>query len=86
MFESQGEECFSKLVAVGGDVAEEGLGLNAQDKKTLIDNIHFVFHCAACLDFEASLKSAVNINLLGTRRIVRFCKQITNLKVGSEIT
>lgn len=80
LIELQGEEVFSKLAAVGGDVGEEGLGLSTKDKKTLIDNVHFVFHSAATLDFEASLKATVNINLLGTRRIVQLCKEITNLK------
>lgn len=81
MIELRGEKVFSKLAAVSGDVGEEGLGLNANDKSTLIENVHFVFHSAATLDFEANLKTTVNVNLLGTRRIVQLCKEITNLKV-----
>lgn len=80
VIELRGDEVFSKLAAISGDVGEEGLGLSANDKRTLIDNVHFVFHSAATLDFEASMKATVNINLVGTRRIVQLCKEITNLK------
>lgn len=47
----------------------------------LCDKVNIVVHCAASLDFETDLKTAVNINLLGTKRVVKLCKQITNLKV-----
>lgn len=69
------------MVAVAGDVGTPGLGLSAADKVVLIQNIHIVFHCAATLDFEASLRSTVTINLLGTREVVSLSKEITNLKV-----
>lgn len=68
-------------MAVAGDVGEENLGLSEEDKQLLRDNVNIVFHSAATLDFEASLKTTVNINLLGTRRVVGLCKTITNFKV-----
>lgn len=46
----------------------------------LIDNVNVVFHSAATLDFEATLKPTVEINLLGTRRVMQLCQQIKNLK------
>ncbi|KAJ9578550.1 hypothetical protein L9F63_005279, partial [Diploptera punctata] len=78
--EMRGVDIFQKLVAVAGDVGEENLGLSPSDRKLLIDNINIVFHSAATLDFEATLKPTVSINLLGTRRVVQLCKDISRLK------
>ncbi|XP_001601168.1 putative fatty acyl-CoA reductase CG8306 [Nasonia vitripennis] len=73
-------DLFKKIIAVGGDVGEEHLGLSSVDRLTLVEHVQIVFHSAATLDFEADLKSTVNINLLGTRRVVEFCQEIRNLK------
>lgn len=75
-------DLFKKIIAVGGDVGEEHLGLSSVDRLTLVEHVQVVFHSAATLDFEADLKSTVNINLLGTRRVVEFCQEIRNLKVS----
>jgi len=47
----------------------------------LCDNVNIVVHCAATLDFETDLKTAVTVNLLGTKRIVELSKKIKNLQV-----
>jgi len=74
---------FSKIVAVEGDVGQENLGISEADRQTLINNVHVVFHSAATLDFFQTLKETTNINLLGTRRVVELCKQLTKLEVKS---
>lgn len=66
-----------------GDIAEENLGLSDDDLKMLHDNVNIVVHCAATLDFETDLKTAVSINLMGTKRIVELCKEIRNLQVST---
>lgn len=62
-----------------GDVGEENLGLSADDRQTLINNVNVVIHSAATLDFQASLRPTVMINLLGTRQVMELCKDIKNL-------
>lgn len=47
----------------------------------LCDNVNIVVHCAATLDFETDLKTAVIVNLMGTKRIVELSKKIKNLQV-----
>jgi len=71
----------NKLIAVSGDISEDKLGLSDVDFNILCDNIHIVVHCAATLDFETDLKTAVNINLLGTKRILELSKKIKHLQV-----
>jgi len=71
---------FNKIKPVSGDISEEKLGLSDDDFKMLCDNVNIVVHCAATLDFETDLKTAVNINLMGTIRVVELSKQIKNLQ------
>ncbi|KAK9507894.1 hypothetical protein O3M35_007658 [Rhynocoris fuscipes] len=78
--EEKGSDVFNKLSGVSGDVGEANLGLSDSDRQTLIDNVNIVFHSAATLDFEADLRTTVQINLQGTRRIIELCKNIKNLK------
>lgn len=73
-------DLLEKLIPVAGDVGEENLGLSSADRLTLVEVVHIVFHSAATLDFEADLKSAGTINLLGTRRVVELCQEIRDLK------
>jgi fatty acyl-CoA reductase len=80
--ELRGSDIFQKLVALVGDVAEDNLGLSPADRSLLTENVNVVFHSAATLDFEAALRPIVNINLLGTRRVVQLCKEISHLEVG----
>lgn len=72
-------DIFKKLVPVAGDVGEENLGLSPADRQTLVSSINVVIHSAATLDFQASLKPTVFINLLGTRRVMDLCKESKNL-------
>lgn len=76
------ESTLDKLVGVGGNIDAEELGLSEGDLQELARNVNYVFHCAATLDFEASLKTTVDINLLGTRRIVQLCKRLQELRVS----
>lgn len=85
MREEKQTDLFKKLIAVGGDVGEENLGLSSQDRTTLINTVQIVFHSAATLDFEADLRNTTNINLLGTRRVVELCQEIKNFKVKNNI-
>ncbi|CAH2101802.1 unnamed protein product [Euphydryas editha] len=81
LLETESKDIFNKLVPISGDVGSENLGLSAEDRQILIDNVNVVIHSAATLDFEESLKPTVQINVLGTRRIMNLCQQMKNLKV-----
>lgn len=78
----KGTNVFNRLVAITGDVGEENLGLSETDRKTLIENVDIVLHAAATLDFDLNLKEVVNVNLLGTRRMVELCSEMKRLKVA----
>ncbi|EJW70823.1 hypothetical protein WUBG_18270, partial [Wuchereria bancrofti] len=70
---------FSKLIPMGGDIMEEGLGLNQLDMQTICDEVSIVFHCAATVKFDEALRISVEMNVLGTQRLVALCHMIKNL-------
>lgn len=80
LLEITNTDIFNKLKPIQGDVGEENLGISDDDKQILIDNVNIVFHSAATLDFFQNLKTTTNINLQGTRRVMRLCSEIKNLE------
>ncbi|GLG93827.1 Putative fatty acyl-CoA reductase CG8306 [Gryllus bimaculatus] len=80
LVEMRGEGVFERLQVVEGDVSAEGLGLSAADRARLAAAVHVVLHSAATLDFDTPLAATVNTNLLGTRRVLQLCREMTNLK------
>lgn len=55
------------------------LGLQPEDRDMLIQRVNIVFHSAATVRFDEPLKIAVNLNMVGTDRILDLCKRMTNL-------
>ncbi|XP_049522439.1 fatty acyl-CoA reductase 1-like [Dermacentor silvarum] len=69
----------SKVTAVAGDLALPDLGLSKTDMATIIAEVSVVFHLAATVKFYDSLKRLVQLNVMGTRRMVDICRQMPNL-------
>lgn len=74
-----------KLVAIGGDVTEIGLGLSEADKK-LMKNVSVIFHSAASVRFDDPLKYAVIMNTRGTRELMKFAESLKNIKVVVQVS
>ena len=64
----------SKVHAVSGDVAMDGLGLDPAIYKRLQGEVDIIIHCAAVVSFDAPLDTAVRLNTLGPGRMVEFAK------------
>ena len=70
------------MIAVTGDVGNQDLGLSADDKLMLLNEVTIVFHVAATLKLDANLKDAVNMNTEGTLRLLHMSCEMKNLVVG----
>jgi len=81
LFSPKRPETLRKIVTLTGDCAELGLGLSATDRQILEETVSIVFHAAATVRFEESLKSAVLMNTRGTRKIMMIARNVKNLKV-----
>ena len=74
-----------KIKVVGGDVTVDDLGISDLDNETLIGNVNLIFHCAANVRFDQSIKEAVNFNTAGTLRVLQLATKIKNFKVSQFI-
>jgi fatty acyl-CoA reductase len=86
VFDRIRKECpnaFNKIVSVHGDVSETDLGLSDEDRQRVVTEVNVVFHAAATVRFNESLKTAVTLNTLGTQRIIQLCRDMQNLQVRS---
>lgn len=72
---------YKKVIPINGDINVDNLDLNDNDENQLIENVDVIFHCAAILRLEAELNDAVNMNVIGTRRIAELAKKIKRLKI-----
>ncbi|XP_045177320.1 fatty acyl-CoA reductase 1-like [Mercenaria mercenaria] len=70
-----------KFVAINGDMLQPELGICKSDREMLEREIHIVFHSAATIRFDEPLRLAVEMNVLGVRKMVNLCKNFKNLEV-----
>jgi alcohol-forming fatty acyl-CoA reductase len=68
-----------KIIPVNGDVMEIGLGLSKSDLD-LMKNVSVIFHSAASVRFDDSLKYAIIMNTRGTREVMEFAETLVNIK------
>lgn len=55
--------------------------MSAADQNLLAENVTVVFHCAANVRFDQQLKDAVNLNTLGTNRVLTLAERMEHLEV-----
>jgi fatty acyl-CoA reductase len=72
-------QLFQKLIAVSGDLMHEDLGLSENEMTQICENVSIVFHCAATVKFDEILRVSVQMNLIGTQRLLALCHKIKNL-------
>jgi Male sterility protein len=55
------------------------LGLSDEHYKKVVATAQIVYHMAASVSFTSPLKSAIKLNLTGTKHVIDICKQMTSL-------
>lgn len=68
-----------KVIAIHGDLLEDELGIRQSDRKLLQDTVDIIFHSAATIRFDEPLKLAVNMNVIGVRKMIQLAKGVKNL-------
>lgn len=72
-------EVLKKIVPVYGDITQPNFGLSDEQLAKVVKESEIVFHMAASLKLEATLRFNVEMNLLGTKHAIDVCKQMPNL-------
>ncbi|XP_032525851.2 fatty acyl-CoA reductase wat-like [Danaus plexippus] len=70
----------SKLIPVEGDVVDLNLGIEEESRKKIIEEVNIIFHGAATINFEETIKLAALTNIRGTREILNLAKSCKQLK------
>ncbi|KAL6426748.1 hypothetical protein ACFW04_009232 [Cataglyphis niger] len=73
-------QILKKVIPLNGDICSDNLGLTNEQREHLINEVNVVFHCAATLRLEAKLKDAVEMNLIGTKRVLNLVKEMKHLQ------
>ncbi|XP_068621786.1 fatty acyl-CoA reductase wat-like [Battus philenor] len=75
-----------KISIIEGDVGQLNLGISNEDRVKIINEVEFIFHGAATVRFDESLKTAVEINVRGTREMFILARACTKLKAMLHIS
>ncbi|XP_039391833.1 fatty acyl-CoA reductase 1 isoform X6 [Mauremys reevesii] len=75
-----------KIIAVPSELTQSELDLSEQDKEKLIDCINIVFHCAATVRFNETLRDAVQLNVIATQQLVILAQRMKNLEVFMHVS
>jgi len=70
-----------KIRVIHGDVLEEELGISEIDRQFLAEHTNIVFHSAATIRFDEPLRLAVQMNILGVRKMIKLVKTFKHLEV-----
>lgn len=67
---------------ISGDCSLPDLGISDDDRKLLAENVSIVYHCAATVRFDETLKRAVLLNTRGTKLMLELSKTFKKLAVS----
>lgn len=67
---------------MSGNIEQPLFGLSEEDKQKFAEEVNIIFHGAATVRFDEKLKTAIGINVLGTRELIKLAKTVKNLKVN----
>ncbi|CAH2077057.1 unnamed protein product, partial [Iphiclides podalirius] len=70
----------NKIVPIMGDISSLKLGIKPEDEMTLIEKVSVVFHSAADVRFNRSLRDILKLNVEGTRELLNLSRQIRNIE------
>lgn len=76
---NENPDVLKKIIPINGDVTALQLGLSAEDI-ALMSNVSIIFHAAASVRFDDSLKDAIMMNTRGTRELLVFAEQLKQIK------
>ncbi|XP_048524365.1 fatty acyl-CoA reductase 1-like [Dendroctonus ponderosae] len=74
-------ENLKKIIPIKGDVLTLGLGISDEDRKLLIQDVHFICHTAASVKFDDFLKDAIFTNIRAAREVALLALEMKNIQV-----
>ncbi|GIX81117.1 putative fatty acyl-CoA reductase CG5065 [Caerostris darwini] len=76
---SENPKSFEKVRVMPGDISKPHLGMDQEDIEEIIEEVSFVFHCAAIISFIKPLRYILSHNTVGLNSVVELCKKLKQL-------
>ncbi|XP_014249306.1 fatty acyl-CoA reductase wat-like [Cimex lectularius] len=71
----------SKVCLITGNCELSNCGMSEEDVNILRDEVHMIFHIAACLSMDSHLKKAYTMNVRATQDLLEIAKTMSKLEV-----
>ncbi|XP_045465464.1 uncharacterized protein LOC123674585 [Harmonia axyridis] len=81
-----GPEHLKKVIAIKGNLIKDRLDICEKDRTWLCEEVQIVFHMAATVRFDMTLKSAALMNVKGTKEVLDLAKEMKNLQIFQHIS
>ncbi|XP_015484547.1 fatty acyl-CoA reductase 1-like [Parus major] len=89
VFDRVREDCpnfHEKIKPINAELTQPKLAISAEDEEELLTRVNVVFHCAATVRFDEPLKHALQLNVMGTQRLLELARQMQNLEAFIHIS
>ncbi|KAM6321346.1 fatty acyl-CoA reductase 2 [Aegotheles albertisi] len=89
VFDRVREDCpnfHEKIKPVNAELSQPKLAISAEDEEELVSRVNIIFHCAATVRFDEPLKKALQLNAIGTQRLLELARQMQNLEAFIHIS
>ncbi|NWQ59720.1 FACR1 reductase, partial [Neopipo cinnamomea] len=89
VFDRVREDCpnfHEKIKPINAELTQPKLAISAEDEEELLTRVNIVFHCAATVRFDEPLKHALQLNVMGTQRLLELARQMQNLEAFIHIS
>ncbi|XP_035787730.1 fatty acyl-CoA reductase wat-like isoform X1 [Anopheles albimanus] len=70
-----------RVKLIDADLQHPSLGLSDESIEFIVNNTQIVLHAASDVRFDQALKKAIEVNVRGTRDLLRIAEKIVNLEV-----
>jgi fatty acyl-CoA reductase len=74
-------EVLDKIKFISGDMTQSKLGMSTENYEFMRNEINIVLNVAASVNMNDSLDKALNLNALGTKRVLDLAEAMPHLKV-----
>ncbi|XP_049639782.1 fatty acyl-CoA reductase 2-like [Suncus etruscus] len=89
LFDKVREACpnvHKKIRAIYADLKHQDLGISTEDMQELLTSTNLVFHSAATVRFNESLRNAVQLNVRATQNLMNMASQMLSLEAFVHIS
>ncbi|ETE57055.1 Fatty acyl-CoA reductase 1, partial [Ophiophagus hannah] len=69
-----------KIKPISAEFTKPNLAISSEDMEEMLSEVNVIFHCAATVRFDAPLKDALLLNVMGTQQLLRLAHQMKNLE------